>query len=88
MGAKSTTISLLWQPHPRLGNPLGITFSPIRSVKCTSCSVKAEIQKEHSCIPVLNMIYDGLQQTNAKMRIEAFIHQAKLYAERYCAVRS
>jgi len=44
------------------------------------------IQKEHDRIPMLNMIYDGLQQTNAKTRIEAFIHQAKLYHERYSMV--
>jgi predicted CoA-substrate-specific enzyme activase len=41
------------------------------------------IQKEHDRIPVLNMIYDGLKQTNAKTRIEAFVHQAKLYHQRY-----
>ncbi|MFO7772592.1 MAG: acyl-CoA dehydratase activase [Dehalococcoidia bacterium] len=44
------------------------------------------IQNEHNRIPILNMIYDGLQQTNAKTRIEAFIHQAKLYHERYSMV--
>ena len=44
------------------------------------------IQGEHNRIPVLNMIYDGLKQTNAKTRIEAFIHQAKLYHQRYSMV--
>jgi hypothetical protein len=29
------------------------------------------------------MIYDGLKHTNEKTRIEAFVHQAKLYWERY-----
>jgi predicted CoA-substrate-specific enzyme activase len=48
-----------------------------------STAIYRGIQKEHNRIPVLNMIYDGLQQTNAKTRIEAFIHQAKLYCERY-----
>jgi predicted CoA-substrate-specific enzyme activase len=48
-----------------------------------STAIYRGIQKEHNRIPVLNMIYDGLQQTNAKTRIEAFIHQAKLYHERY-----
>jgi len=51
-----------------------------------STAVYRGIQKEHNRIPVLNMIYDGLQQTNAKTRIEAFIHQAKLYHERYITV--
>ncbi len=51
-----------------------------------STAVYRGIQQEHNRIPVLNMIYDGLQQTNAKTRIEAFIHQAKLYQERYVAV--
>ena len=51
-----------------------------------STAIYRGIQNEHNRIPVLNMIYDGLQQTNAKTRIEAFIHQAKLYRERYVAV--
>jgi predicted CoA-substrate-specific enzyme activase len=51
-----------------------------------STAIYRGIQKEHNRIPVLNMIYDGLQQTNAKTRIEAFIHQAKLYHERYVRV--
>jgi predicted nucleotide-binding protein (sugar kinase/HSP70/actin superfamily) len=51
-----------------------------------STAIYRGIQKEHNRIPVLNMMYDGLQQTNAKTRIEAFIHQAKLYHERYVTV--
>jgi predicted CoA-substrate-specific enzyme activase len=51
-----------------------------------STAIYRGIQREHNRIPVLNMIYDGLQQTNAKTRIEAFIHQAKLYHERYSMV--
>ena len=41
------------------------------------------IQREHDRIPILNMIYDGLKQTNERTRIEAFMHQAKLYQERF-----
>jgi predicted CoA-substrate-specific enzyme activase len=52
-----------------------------------STAIYRGIQKEHNRIPVLNMIYDGLQQTNAKTRIEAFVHQAKLYYERYSVVQ-
>ena len=51
-----------------------------------STAIYRGIQREHNRIPVLNMMYDGLQQTNAKTRIEAFIHQAKLYHERYTTV--
>jgi predicted CoA-substrate-specific enzyme activase len=51
-----------------------------------STAIYRGIQREHNRIPVLNMIYDGLKQTNAKTRIEAFIHQAKLYRERYSMV--
>jgi len=48
-----------------------------------STAIYKGIQKEHNRIPMLNMIYDGLKQTNEKTRIEAFIHQVKLYHERY-----
>ena len=51
-----------------------------------STAIYRGIQKEHDRIPVLNMIYDGLQQTNAKTRIEAFVHQAKSYHERWSMV--
>ena len=51
-----------------------------------STAIYRGIQREHNRIPVLNMIYDGLKQTNAKTRIEAFIHQAKLYHQRYSMV--
>ena len=51
-----------------------------------STAIYRGIQREHNRIPVLNMIYDGLKQTNAKTRIEAFIHQAKLYHQRYSTV--
>ncbi len=52
-----------------------------------STAIYRGIQKEHNRIPVLNMIYDGLKQTNARTRIEAFIHQAKLYHQRYSMVQ-
>jgi predicted nucleotide-binding protein (sugar kinase/HSP70/actin superfamily) len=49
-----------------------------------STAIYKGIQREHNRIPMLNMIYDGLQQTNTKTRIEAFMYQAKLYHKRYC----
>jgi len=52
-----------------------------------STAIYRGIQHDHNRIPVLNMMYDGLQQTNARTRIEAFIHQAKLYHERCNAVQ-
>jgi hypothetical protein len=51
-----------------------------------STAIYRGIQGEHDRIPVLTMIYDGLKQTNAKTRIEAFIYQAKLYHQRYSMV--
>ena len=46
-------------------------------------AIYKNVQREHNGVPVLTMIYDGLKQTNAKTRIEAFVHQAKSYQERY-----
>ncbi|MBM4340186.1 MAG: CoA activase [Deltaproteobacteria bacterium] len=34
-------------------------------------------QEEHNNIPILNMAYDGQEQTNTLTRLEAFMHQAK-----------
>ncbi len=48
---------------------------------CTA--VYKKIQREHNHIPLLTMIYDGLKHTNEKTRIEAFVHQVKLYWERH-----
>ena len=36
-------------------------------------------QEDHNSIPCLMMAYDGLEQTNTKTRLEAFMHQAKQY---------
>jgi len=46
-------------------------------------AIYKKVQREHNQIPMLTMIYDGLKQTNEKTRIEAFVHQAKAYHERY-----
>jgi predicted nucleotide-binding protein (sugar kinase/HSP70/actin superfamily) len=48
-----------------------------------STAIYKKIQREHNHIPMLNMIYDGLKQTNEKTRIEAFMHQVKSYHERH-----
>ena len=38
-------------------------------------------QAEHD-VPFLNMVYDGLEQATASTRLEAFMHQARAYADR------
>ena len=38
-----------------------------------------KFQENHNGIPCLTMAYDGLEQTNTKTRLEAFIHQAGQY---------
>ncbi|MBE0480126.1 MAG: CoA activase [Dehalococcoidia bacterium] len=47
-------------------------------------AIYKKVQKRHNNIPLLTIIYDGLKQTNTKTRIEAFVHQAKSYHEKYC----
>ncbi|MBW1895871.1 MAG: hypothetical protein JRI47_02325, partial [Deltaproteobacteria bacterium] len=46
-----------------------------------------EALKDYKGLPVLSAIYDGQQQTNMLTRVEAFMHQARLYKERYAAAR-
>jgi predicted nucleotide-binding protein (sugar kinase/HSP70/actin superfamily) len=38
-------------------------------------------REENNNLPVLNMAYDGQEQTNTLTRIEAFMHQARQYNE-------
>ncbi len=46
-------------------------------------AIYKKVQREHNGIPLLTIIYEGLKPTNEQTRIEAFMHQAKLYHERY-----
>jgi predicted CoA-substrate-specific enzyme activase len=39
-------------------------------------------QEEHNNIPILNMAYDGQEQTNTLTRLEAFMYQAKEFQNR------
>jgi len=39
-------------------------------------------REEHNNIPILNMAYDGQEQTNTLTRLEAFMHQAKEFHNR------
>jgi hypothetical protein len=38
--------------------------------------------RDYENLPVLHAVYDAQQETNLLTRIEAFMHQAKLYHER------
>lgn len=44
-----------------------------------STTIYKKIQREHSRIPILTIVYEGLKPTNEKTRIEAFVHQVKSY---------
>jgi hypothetical protein len=39
-------------------------------------------QEENNNIPILNMTYDGQEQTNTLTRLEAFMYQAKEFQNR------
>jgi hypothetical protein len=39
-------------------------------------------REENSNIPILNMTYDGQEQTNTLTRLEAFMYQAKEFQNR------
>jgi predicted nucleotide-binding protein (sugar kinase/HSP70/actin superfamily) len=39
-------------------------------------------REENNNIPILNMAYDGQEQTNTLTRLEAFMHQAKEFKKR------
>jgi hypothetical protein len=39
-------------------------------------------REENNNIPILNMAYDGQEQTNTLTRLEAFMHQAKEFQKR------
>jgi hypothetical protein len=39
-------------------------------------------REEHNNIPILNMAYDGQEQTNTLTRLEAFMYQAKEFKDR------
>ena len=45
-------------------------------------AVLKRFKEEHNDIPVLNMAYDGLGQTNSDIRLEAFVHQVKQFAKK------
>ncbi len=45
------------------------------------CSVSNDFKKDHHNIPWLNFAYDGQEDSGIETRLQAFMHQAKEYAE-------
>ncbi len=45
-------------------------------------AILKKVCEENSSIPYLNMVYEGLEDTNSKNRMEAFVYQAREYMER------
>ncbi len=46
-------------------------------------AVLKKVKEEYNNIPYLNMVYEGLEDTNSKTRMEAFVYQAREYMERH-----
>ncbi|MBU0610898.1 MAG: CoA activase [Armatimonadetes bacterium] len=47
-----------------------------------SNAILKRVREDKAGIPFLNMVYDGLEQSTALTRLEAFVHQAGEYARR------
>ncbi|MBI5892783.1 MAG: CoA activase [Deltaproteobacteria bacterium] len=45
-------------------------------------AILKKVREESGNIPYLNMVYEGLEDTNSKNRMEAFVYQAREYMER------
>lgn len=57
-----------------------INVMPFTCMPGTNVSaVMLRVKEKYGNIPFLNMAYDGLEQTTAKTRLEAFMHQAHQY---------
>lgn len=48
-----------------------------------SNAILKRVREKENNIPFLNMVYDGLEQSTALTRLEAFVHQAREYAQRH-----
>ena len=42
-----------------------------------------KVREENDNIPYLNMVFEGIEDTNAKTRLEAFVHQSKEFMNRH-----
>jgi predicted nucleotide-binding protein (sugar kinase/HSP70/actin superfamily) len=57
-----------------------INVMPFTCMPGTNVSaVMLRVKEKYGNIPFLNMAYDGLEQTTARTRLEAFMHQAHQY---------
>ena len=45
-------------------------------------AVLKRLREDNSNIPYLNMVYEGIEDTNSITRMEAFVHQAREFMER------
>ncbi|MEE8574511.1 MAG: acyl-CoA dehydratase activase [Thermodesulfobacteriota bacterium] len=45
-------------------------------------AVLKNVREDNGNIPYMNMVFEGLEDTNAKTRMEAFVHQAREFMER------
>ncbi|MEE9614845.1 MAG: acyl-CoA dehydratase activase-related protein, partial [Thermodesulfobacteriota bacterium] len=45
-------------------------------------AVLKRVREDNDNIPYLNMVYEGIEDTNAKTRMEAFVYQAREFMER------
>ena len=62
-----------------VANILPFTCMPGTLVSALSTSFR----KDHDNIPWVNIAYDGQQDTNIDTRLQAFMHQAREYAEKH-----
>ena len=40
------------------------------------------VREDNDNIPYLNMVYEGIEDTNGKTRMEAFVHQAREFMDK------
>ena len=45
------------------------------------------VRKEHKNMPTLDLVYDGLQETNTQVRLETFMYQARRFSDAANQVR-
>jgi hypothetical protein len=46
-------------------------------------SIFKKALRDHENLPLLHAVYDGQKETNMLTRVEAFMHQATLYQQRF-----
>ncbi|MCX7012899.1 MAG: hypothetical protein NTW86_10145 [Candidatus Sumerlaeota bacterium] len=67
----------------RLGVGGIVNAMPFTCMPGTVCSALFKrLREDHADVPVLNLVYAGQQTLNNRIRLEAFVHQAREFAER------